>query len=127
MKRLILAAVLVASPAFAADADPPGPPLSLEQKTLLRCSAAFAIIANEQSRGIDSALAWPPLGERGKEYFVQAGATLMDQLALSEEQVEALYRAEIQRLLNESATADDPQKFVTSLMEPACCHWTRRG
>lgn len=114
MKRLIFALALIAAPACAADA----PKLTLEQKTMLRCSAAFAIIANEQSRGIASAKAYPPLAERGKEYFVRAGAKLIADHQLTHEQVEALYRTEIKRLQDESFTAKDPQKFVVSLMQP---------
>lgn len=113
MKRLILSAALIASPLAAADE----PQLGLEQKTLLRCSAAFAIIAREQSLGVESALAYPPLESRGKEYFVQAGATLMDDLQLTREQIDALYRAEIKRLMDESATSEEPEKFVGTLMQ----------
>ena len=117
MKRVLLAAALagLASPSLAAGA---APKLSLEQKTLLRCSAAFAIIASEQARGVESALAYPPLGERGKEYFVQAGARLIGELKLTHEQVDGLYRAEIKRLQDESATSDDPRALVTSIMQP---------
>ena len=114
MKRLILAVALLAAPACAADA----PKLTLEQKTMLRCSAAFAIIANEQSRGIESAKAYPPLAERGKEYFVRTGARLIADHQLTHEQIDALYRSEIKHLQDESATARDPQKFVVSLMQP---------
>ena len=115
MKRFILAAALLASPL---SAQTPAPQLNLEQKTLLRCSAAFAIIAREQSQGVQSALAYPPLAARGKEYFVQAGAALIEAHQLTHEQVEALYKAEIQNLLNESSSAKDPGKFVSSLMQP---------
>ena len=116
MKRLLITAALfgIAAPLTAAEA----PPLNLEQKMLLRCSAVFAIIANEQSRGFESAKAYPPLATRGKEYFVQAGATLMEAHQLTHEQVETMYKAEIQKLLNESYEAEDPQKFVASLMQP---------
>jgi len=114
MKRLILAAALVTAPAFAAEA----PQLDLEQKTLLRCSAAFQIIAYDQKRGDKDALAWPPLAERGKEYFVQAGAKLMAAHQLTHEQVDALFTAERKRLQDESVLADDPRKFVKSVMQP---------
>jgi hypothetical protein len=113
MKRLLLAAAIIASPALAADT----PKLDLEQKTLLRCSAAFAIIAYEQGKGVDSALAYPPLAERGKEYFVRAGAQLIDAHQLTHEQVDALYRAEIKHLQDESATSDKPEEFVSALMQ----------
>lgn len=114
MKRLILAAVLLAAPAFAADE----PQLDLEQKTMLRCSAVFALIAHDQQRGDKDALAWPALSERGKEYFVQASHRLIEAHKLTEAQVDALYRAEIKRLMNESATSEDPKNFVKSIMQP---------
>lgn len=115
-----LAACSLAQPAITAEphelaADPQ---LTLDERTLLRCSAAFAIIAYEQGQGVESALAWPPLAERGKEYFVQAGAKLMEAHQLSDTDVTALYRAEIKRLQDESSEAADPQAMVTAIMQP---------
>ena len=118
MKHLLLAGILVASPLAAQDAGAPAPQLTLEQKTLLRCSAAFAVIAREQAQGVQTALAYPPLATRGKEYFVQAGARLIADHQLTHEQVEALYKTELQKLLNESYQAKDPAAFVASLMQP---------
>ncbi|HTN13609.1 MAG TPA: hypothetical protein VL094_02260 [Sphingomonadaceae bacterium] len=122
MKRLLAACALVlpAASAYAADERAPVPAqeLTLEQKTLLRCSAAFAIIASEQARGVESARAWPPLSERGKEFFVQSGARLMGELNLTQEQVQALYRSEVGRLQNESGKAADPKKMVAGIMQP---------
>jgi len=122
MNRLLLAGALAAClPAVAASAESeaaPPPALTLEQKTLLRCSGAFAIIAHEQAQGVQSALAWPALGERGREYFVQSAAQLMDELGLTEQQVDDLLRQEAKRLQDESAQAVDPQAFVNGLMQP---------
>ena len=64
-------------------APPPEPaaepaPLSLESRTALRCSAAFAIVADGQARGNKDALVWPALGERGREFFVRTSARVMD-------------------------------------------------
>lgn len=111
-----LAAVLLAAPAAAQ--TPSVPPMSLEQQMLLRCSAAFAIIANEQQRGVASAAAYPPLGERGKEFFVRAAARLMDDLQLSRGEVEARLRGEVEALQARSIAADDPAVFVESVMRP---------
>lgn len=120
MKRCtaILALMLAASPMQVLAEEAAQQELSLEQKTLLRCSAAFAIIASEQARGIETANRWPPLGTRGREYFVQAGAQLMDELELSEEQLQELYRQEINRLQAESGQAGDPQEAVGAIMQP---------
>src|SRR5688500_14758931 len=94
------------------------PTLSLEQKTLLRCSAAFAIIASEQQRGVATALAYPPLVERGKEYFVRSSARLVDELQVTREQVEVMLRGEVEALQAGSVAADNPAQFVDQVMQP---------
>jgi hypothetical protein len=109
----ILAIAVLAAPASAQQ-----PALSLEQKTLLRCSAAFAIIASEQQRGIASALAYPPLAERGREYFVRSSARLVDELQVSREQVGVMLRGEVEVLQAGSAAADNPAQFVDQVMQP---------
>lgn len=66
MKHILLAAAIAALvPAGASAADAPDqshsvslPVLGLQHKTLVRCSAAFAIIAHEQGQGVQSALAF---------------------------------------------------------------------
>jgi hypothetical protein len=57
-------------------------PLSLDHRMLLRCSAAFALLANRQAGGEANALAFPPIGARGREYFVRASARVMDEAGL---------------------------------------------
>jgi len=111
---LIVAAVLLAVPGAAQEP----PPLSLEHRMLLRCSAAFAIVAGEQERGLASALAYPPLAERGREFFVRSSVRLMDDLALSREQVEASLLAEVGALQKASAEAADTVLYVDSVMQP---------
>ena len=101
-------------PATAQDA----PALSLEQTMLLRCSAAFAIVANEQQRGAPGAGKYPPLAERGKEFFVRSSARLMDELQLSREALQALMFAEVEALQAQSAEAGDPAAYVDSVMQP---------
>ena len=112
----ILAAGLLALPATAQDA--PAQSVSLEQAMLLRCSAAFAIVADEQQRGLASARAYPPLAERGREYFVRAGARLMDELGLSREQLQARLQAEVRAIQLGSTEADDPAVYLDGLMQP---------
>ena len=65
-----------------------------------------------------SALAYPALGERGREYFVRASARLMDDLALTREQVEASLRAEVEGLQKASAETADPAAGIDSVMRP---------
>ena len=110
----LLALTFAAVPATAQD----GPSLSLEQQMLLRCSAAFGIIANEQERGVKSTNTYPPLGERGKEFAVRSGARLMDELKLSREQYSVLFRDEVERLQGAAFESPDPAVYVDSIMRP---------
>jgi len=89
------------------------PPMTLEQQMLLRCSSAFALVAQRQAQGEAAALAYPPLGERGREYFVRAMARLMDERGLTREQVAALARRETERMQGEDlAQVMDPCLFA---------------
>ena len=117
MKRiaLTLAAALVAAVPAAAQ-DPP--PMTLEQQMLVRCSAAFAIVAGEQEREVATARAYPPLNERGREFFVRSGARLMDELHLTREALAALMKAEVERLQAKSIASDDPAAAVDEVMQP---------
>jgi hypothetical protein len=76
----------------------PAAAMTLEQQMLLRCSAAFALVAGEQQRSAPGAQASSPLGERGREFFVRSAARLMDELKLTRGQVEARLRQEAQAL-----------------------------
>jgi hypothetical protein len=110
---LVLSAALLAAPVAAQE-----PPLTLEHRMLLRCSAAFAIVATQQQSGTASALAYPPLGERGREYFVRSSVRVMDELQLSREQVEARLRTEVEALRKASSEAADPAAYLDGVMEP---------
>ncbi|EDL49497.1 hypothetical protein [Erythrobacter sp. SD-21] len=82
------------------------PELNAQQAATLRCSAAFGIVAHGQANGDEVALQYPPLNERGKEFFVRAGARLMDELGLDRDGIQALVSAEAQRLWDEDAIGD---------------------
>ena len=97
MIRLIAALTLVAAPAAAQEAVPssqPQPQISLEQRMLLRCSAAFAIAARAQESGDAAARSWPDLSVRGREFFVRASARVMDETGLDRTGVAAALEAE---------------------------------
>ena len=111
---LLLAAAVLAAAAAAQEA----PRFTLEHRMLLRCSAAFAIVAAEQRRGVPSVAAYPPLGERGREYFVRASVRLMDDLKLTREQVEANLRSEVEGLQKASGEAPGPAAYLDSVMQP---------
>lgn len=106
-------AALIAAPASAQTSAPvpPTPRLSLEQHAALRCSAAFALGAGMQQAGKRAATGWPPLAERGKEFFVRVAAQLMDETGLTREAVGELVQAEVREL----AAGDKLDKAM-----PAC-------
>ena len=91
----ILSAVLLAAPA-AAQAPPQ---FTLEHRMLLRCSAAFALIAYRQETADADAAQYPPLKERGSEFFVRASARVMDEAGLDRAAIDAALRTEAQGLL----------------------------
>jgi hypothetical protein len=111
---LLVSAALLAGPAAAQDA----PSLTLEHRMQLRCSAVFAIVSGEQQRGVASAAVYPPLGERGRKYFAQTGARLMDDLKLSREQVEASMRAEAEAIRQAAAGSGDRTAYLDNMMRP---------
>ena len=110
----LLSVAVLAVPAAAQEP----PRFTLEHRMLLRCSAAFAIVAGEQQRGAAWALAYPALGERGREYFVRASARLMDDLKLTREQVEASLRAEVEGLHKASAEGGGRAATIDGVMQP---------
>lgn len=90
----------------AAEPVPPPPEaaqLAPAQQGALRCSAAFALVAERQRQGEEAALAYPPLGERGREFFVQAGARLMDEAGLTRETIAARMREQADTILAEGS------------------------
>ena len=101
----LFAASLLATPVIAQDT----PRLSLEQQTSVRCSAAFAIVAGIQSQG--GANEYPPLAERGREYFVRSAARLIDETGIDRAGITALMQAEAEAL-------SDPERLEAAL--PAC-------
>lgn len=85
---------------------PPAPPLPLEQQTALRCAAAFALVSAAQTRGDPDALALPPLGQRGREYFVRVSAQIMDQYGLTRDQVAGMLGLEAHTLVRSGQSLD---------------------
>lgn len=105
MTRFLIPAALALIPlaAFAQAQLPPAPDLTIEQRTGLRCSVAFALVAEGQARGDPEMRAYPPLGERGREFFVRTSARIMDETGLSREAVAGLLAAEVESLREDGA------------------------
>lgn len=104
-----LAAPLAAQTALPAEGAAPQVKLSLQQSAAVRCSAAFALGAGLQKAG--KGKDWPPLAERGREFFVRASAQLMDETGMTRDAVGDL----VQRTASDLAEGDTLSKTM-----PAC-------
>lgn len=96
---LLIAALALQAVAAPAATPSPDPILSQENRALLRCAAAFAVVANAQAKGDAAAQQWPVLGTRGREFFVRALAQLMDTSALDRAGITQLANAEAMALV----------------------------
>ncbi|HSG33013.1 MAG TPA: hypothetical protein VLA37_00650 [Sphingomonadaceae bacterium] len=92
--------------------------LSLEQNMLLRCSAAFALVAARQEQGDEAFAHYPAMDVRGKEYFVQAGARLMDELGWSEEILAARMQGAVVQLVEAADASGDRMRHLDDVMGP---------
>lgn len=116
-----LAAMLIAAaPAAPGMAQAHSPasgemPLTAEQRAAVRCSAMFAIVAAEQQRGDVDALALPPLGQRGREYFARTGAMLID-AGMSREQAAATLADAARQWGQEAGDAGDPGSAAAAVV-----------
>jgi hypothetical protein len=112
--RLVSLAALAAASAIPARAEAPVADLDIA----VRCGALFGIINSEQKRGVASALEFPPLETRGKEFFVRTAARLMDERQLTREEVGARFKAETEKLQAEVIAASDPAAAVATVATP---------
>lgn len=97
----LAAALALQAPSEAA----PAPlPLSQDSRALLRCSAAFAMVAQWQAMGDAAALRWPALGTRGREFFVRSLAQLMDETGLDRDGIAWLAGVEAKALRDSGET-----------------------
>lgn len=77
------------------------PRLTLEQQMLVRCSAAFALVANRQQAGEAWAQAYPAdLDNRGREFFVRAVAKVADETGAEPPALVPLLQQQAQQLLD---------------------------
>lgn len=108
----LLAAALALQSAPVPAAPQPAP-LSQENRALLRCAAAFALVAREQAAGDASARTWPDLTTRGREFFVRALAQLMDETGRDRAGIAQLANTEAQAL---AASGDVPRIMPSCLL-----------
>ena len=113
MLTAILSAAMALQAAPAAPAPLPEPaPLSQDNRALLRCASAFALVARAQTQGDAEAKGWPDLTVRGREFFVRALAQLMDETGRDRVAIAALANAEAQAL----ATSGDVPRIMPSCL-----------
>lgn len=105
MIRFLIIAALALIPLATAAHARQAPSLTIEQRTALRCSVAFALVAEGQARGDLAMSAYPALGERGREFFVRTSARIMDETGLDRRAVAGLLGAEVEPL-REDGTLD---------------------
>jgi hypothetical protein len=91
-------------------------PLNETQRRDLSCVAVLAIIASEQERGVESALDFPLLTERGATYAGLVGQQIMDDTGRTREQVreDILAAVVAQQALGQDAA--DPDEVVSREM-----------
>jgi hypothetical protein len=82
VKPRLLPVLLVAAASVPVAATPR--PLTAEERLGLACASAFALVAAGQARGDVGMMSYPPLAERGREYFVRLSAQLMDDAGLDQ-------------------------------------------
>ena len=106
MKKLlaplaVLATTLLPATPGAQEQVPELPRLTLEQQMLVRCSAAFALVANRQQAGEEWALAYPAeLGSSGREFFVRAVAQVADETGAEPPALVPLLQQQAEQLLD---------------------------
>ncbi|MEW4467700.1 hypothetical protein AB1K62_07715 [Parasphingorhabdus sp. JC815] len=86
-------------------------------KREISCVATFAIVASEQERGIDSALRYPILTERGRTYAGQVGEKVMAETGQSREQVRDAILAAVADQQTKAKDAAEPDEIVSTEMK----------
>lgn len=78
--------------------------LDAGQQQLLRCSAAFALLSHLKARGdVTDLPAMPATDDRMREYFVRAGAELMEKAGLNRAELSALVEEDVRALSQQGA------------------------
>jgi len=88
LRLAFLPLLLAATPLAAAPR-----PLTAEEQMGLTCAGAFALVAAGQARGDPAMAQYPPLAQRGREWFVRLAAQLMDDAGLDQQALRAAAEA----------------------------------
>src|SRR5690606_23185956 len=117
--RLLLLAAALLSATHPAAAQDVARGLTLEHRMLLRCSAAFALVAHGQERGDAAMLGYPAVAAQGREYFVLAMARVMDETGMGREAVTEELTQEARRLTTSDGIARIMPACLASLVDIA--------
>ncbi|GAB5483267.1 MAG: hypothetical protein Pars92KO_30240 [Parasphingorhabdus sp.] len=115
MEKIMLILLALAQP-VPADKGAKATALAEIHKRDLSCVAAFAIVASEQERGIESALSYPLLTERGRVYAGQVGERVMVETGQSREQVRDAILAAVADQQAKVKNVGEPQEVVAEEM-----------
>lgn len=120
IKQLTVLAAVTLAPSLSAQETqvvPDLPNLTLEQKTALRCSVAFALVHNGQKAGDAYLQDYAELGERGLEFAVQATAQLMDEAGVDREGLSLLVNREAEELRGNPQAVRDVMPACVMLLD----------
>lgn len=114
---LLIAAAALSVPGLA-HADP-APALPPAQQFKLHCAVAFAQLTAAQARGDARAAAYPPLAQRGREYFVRASAGATNGTGngtgLTQDQLKAMLEAEAAAMIRDDTLYESMPLCMKSL------------
>lgn len=115
MKLILLMMLAISQPASSSAREAPAA-LNEVHRRDISCVAAFAIVASEQERGIDSALRYPLLTERGRTYTGQVGERVMAETGQSREQVRDAILSAVADQQAKAKEAAEPDEIVAAEM-----------
>lgn len=116
MKIILLSILALSQPAAEPSNSAPTALTATHQRDL-SCVAAFAIVASEQERGIESALDYPLLSERGRVYTGQIGERVMAETGQTREQVRDAILAAVADQQAKVKNVAEPEQVVAAEME----------
>lgn len=115
MKILFLTMLVALQPAAVEPKTQPSPLTDIQHRDL-SCVAAFAIIASEQERGVQTAFDYPLLEERGRAYMAKVGENIMSETGRSREQVADAFIEAVAAQQAKVKDVADPSEVVEAEM-----------
>lgn len=82
----------------------------------VRCAALFAMIAAEQNSKVPGSDRFPPMQERGRDFFISTGLRQIEERKMPPEDMQAYYVAQIAVIRSDHAKAADPARAVDAEM-----------